>query len=111
METTVPEDKLARRVSGWQESLLIQAQREAEAVERSGKKVTWLLRGEPDMGTPQHIIDAGKSALDDGFSRYTSAEGILPLREAIAERVHGLSGLKVDPKSEIVVTTGATMGI
>jgi aspartate/methionine/tyrosine aminotransferase len=105
------EAKLAGRVSQWKGSLLIQLQREAEAAEQSGKKITWLLRGEPDFDTPRHIVEAGKKAIDQGFSHYTGAEGVLPLREGIAERVRTTSGMAVDPTTDVIVTTGATMGL
>lgn len=40
--------------------------------------------GEPDFGTPQHVCDAAKRALDDGKTKYTPGPGIPELRAAIA---------------------------
>lgn len=105
------EYRLAERVTGWKPSILLEVEREARAVEKRGEKVTWLLRGEPDFDTPQHIIEAGKKALDDGFSHYVDANGMMPLREAIADRQEALTGLKLDPATEVQVTTGATNGV
>lgn len=63
--------------------------------------------GEPDVPTPKHIIDAAKKALDDGLTTYTNPAGIPALREAIAEKLEAEQGLRYDPKTEIIVTTGA----
>lgn len=43
-----------------------------------------LTLGEPNFDTPQNIIDAGKKALDEGYTHYTPNAGITELREAIA---------------------------
>lgn len=64
-------------------------------------------RGDPDYATPPHIIAAAKKALDDGFTHYTAFPGLLPLREAIAEKLQTEDGITVDPRLEIVVTSGA----
>lgn len=64
-------------------------------------------RGEPDIPTPKHIIDAAKQALDSGFTTYTSPAGLLELRKAIAEKFRRDNGLEYDPDDQIIVTTGA----
>ena len=43
--------------------------------------------GEPDFNTPAHIINAGKKAMDDGFTKYTAGPGMIELREAIIEKL------------------------
>ena len=40
--------------------------------------------GEPNFDTPQNIIEAAKTALDEGYTHYTPNAGIKELREAIA---------------------------
>ncbi len=40
--------------------------------------------GQPDFPTPAHIVEAARKALADGHHGYTPANGILPLREAVA---------------------------
>ena len=42
-------------------------------------------RGEPDIPTPPHIIEAAKKALDEGKTAYTHPAGLPALREAIAQ--------------------------
>jgi len=75
------------------------------------KDVIRLEVGEPDFDTPKHIKDAAKKALDEGFTHYTSSSGILPLREAIAEKIKKDTGADVDPRKEVVVTDGGSCAI
>src|SRR4051794_41708637 len=41
--------------------------------------------GETDLRTPNFISQAAKKALDEGYTFYTHARGITPLREAIRD--------------------------
>ena len=70
------------------------------------KDVISLGIGEPDFTTPQPIIDAGIHALQKGETHYTSNAGILQLRQAIAENLERLYGVRYDPVSEIIITVG-----
>jgi len=63
-------------------------------------------RGDPDFDTPPHIIDAAHEAMLRHSNDYTPPEGILPLREAIAERVRRINNIHVDPETEVVITNG-----
>ena len=78
---------------------------------RGMKDVIRLEVGEPDFDTPKHIKDAAKRALDNGFTHYTSSTGILPLREAIAEKTKREAGVDVDPRREVLVTDGGSCAI
>ena len=62
--------------------------------------------GEPDFDTPPHIRAAAKESLDRGETHYSSNLGEDGLRQAIAKRMARVSGLKVDPEREIIVTVG-----
>ena len=42
--------------------------------------------GQPDFRTPDHIVQAGKDALDDGAHGYTPAAGLPELRESVARQ-------------------------
>jgi len=75
------------------------------------KDVIRLEVGEPDFDTPEHIKDAAKKALEKGFTHYTSSAGILPLREAVAEKTKKETGVEVDPKREVVVTDGGSCAL
>ena len=63
--------------------------------------------GEPDFPTPPHIVEAGRAALRDGYTRYSPNAGYRELREAIAEKLRKVNGLEVDPVREVFVTVGA----
>ena len=69
-----------------------------------------LARGEPDIPTPKHIIEAAKAALDEGRTGYTDPAGMPTLRDAIAHKV-AADGLIYDPATEIIVTAGGQKGI
>jgi aminotransferase len=71
------------------------------------RDVITLGRGDPDISTPKHIVDAAKRALDDGQTTYTDPAGLRALREEIARKLERDNGLVYDPEQEIVVTTGA----
>lgn len=75
------------------------------------KDVVRLEVGEPDFDTPEHIRHAAKKALDKGFTHYTPSAGILPLREAIAEKTKKEIGIDVDPKKEVAVTAGGSCAV
>jgi aminotransferase len=79
--------------------------------ERSGQKVIHLEIGRPDFDTPIHIKEAAKKALDRGYVHYTPNDGILPLREAIADELRKQNGVAYDPNTEIIVTVGAAQAI
>src|SRR2546427_11104320 len=57
----------------------------ARRLEAAGHTVVHLEIGEPDMATPQHVVDAGIRALRDGLTRYALAAGVPELRDAIAQ--------------------------
>lgn len=63
-------------------------------------------RGDPDFDTPEHIVAAAKHAMIHHYADYTPPEGIIALREAIAERVKKINNIDVDPETEVVVTNG-----
>lgn len=67
--------------------------------------------GEPDFETPWHVREAAISSLERGMTSYTSNQGMMELREAIAGFLEEKYGLKYDGPSEIVVTVGASEGI
>lgn len=78
----------------------------ARELEAEGKEVVHLQIGEPDFPTPEHIQDAARQAMRDGYTKYGPARGFTEVREAIAADVSASRGIPVDPE-EVVVTTGA----
>jgi len=61
--------------------------------------------GEPDFNTPSHIIEAGKKAMDDGFTKYTAGPGMIEFRRAICEKLERENGISYEP-ADILVSNG-----
>ena len=78
----------------------------ARALEATGRSVIHLEIGEPDFDTPRHIKDAAaRGLLEQGMTHYTAAEGIAPLRQAIADDVKRWKGIEATPE-QVIVTPG-----
>jgi len=78
----------------------------AKALEAKGKSIINLGIGQPDFRTPEHIVEAGIKALRDGHHGYTAANGILPLREAVAKDIHRRLQVEISPERVLVVPGG-----
>lgn len=78
----------------------------ARALEAQGRSVIHLEIGEPDFPTPRHIVEAGKKALDEGWTHYGPTPGLPELRQAVAAHVSGTHGIAVGPQ-HVAVTPGA----
>ena len=62
-----------------------------------GRDVINLGIGQPDFRTPDFIVEAAVKALREGHHGYTPANGIPPLREAVAADLHKRFGVEVSP--------------
>ena len=99
--------RLASRMDRIGTETAFEAAARARALEATGREVIHLEIGEPDFDTPRHISQAAARALlEEGMTHYTSAEGIRPLREAIAADVKRWKGIDASP-DQVVVTPGA----
>ena len=78
----------------------------ARKLEAEGKKIVHLEIGEPDFATPDNIVEAGISALQNGYTHYTPAGGIKEVREAVAAFVSRMLKCEVDG-SEVVLVPGS----
>lgn len=78
----------------------------ATSLASEGMDVINLGIGQPDFPTPDHIVEAAVKALKDGHHGYTPANGILPLREAVAADLQGRYGAEVNPDNVIIVPGG-----
>lgn len=78
----------------------------AKQLERAGKSIIHLEIGEPDFDTPENIVQAAVTALQNGAHHYGPSAGLPELREAIAADVSARRNVSVDP-AEVVVTPGA----
>ncbi|MBG7620641.1 pyridoxal phosphate-dependent aminotransferase [Herbaspirillum sp. AP02] len=77
----------------------------------SEKGAVNLGQGFPDFHCDPTLVNAVTQAMQEGLNQYPPMAGVLPLREAIADKVEQLYGQRYDPVSEITVTAGATQGI
>lgn len=84
---------------------------EVRALQTEGRELVSLMRGEPDLATPAHIVEAAAKALAAGRTAYPDNRGEPRLREAVARKLARDNGLGYDPGTEVLVTTGATFGI
>lgn len=78
----------------------------ATELQRQGKDIINLGIGQPDFPTPGHIVEAAVKALRDGHHGYTPANGILPLREAVAADLHKRFSVEVSPEAVMIVPGG-----
>jgi aspartate/methionine/tyrosine aminotransferase len=77
----------------------------ARALEKQGKSVIHLEIGEPDFPSPPHVIEAGKRALDEGWTKYGATQGLPELREVIANYISQTRGIRVGAE-HVCVTPG-----
>lgn len=79
---------------------------------RAGKDIIDLGMGNPDLGTPQHIVDKLIEAASKPHNhRYSASMGITKLREAISNWYQRKFGVDIDPDTETIVTIGVKEGL
>jgi L-glutamine---4-(methylsulfanyl)-2-oxobutanoate aminotransferase len=81
--------------------------RVAEAAAREGETLVDLGRGNPEVGPPEHVIEAAqRAAADPRAHGYPPFRGLPELREAIARRYLEVYGVALDPDTEVAVVPG-----
>jgi len=79
---------------------------------RAGQDIIDLGMGNPDLGTPQHIVDKlTEAAQKPPNHRYSASMGITKLRMAIASWYDRRFGVSIDPDNEAIATIGVKEGI
>src|SRR5215467_4629213 len=78
----------------------------ATALAAQGRDIINLGIGQPDFKTPEHIVEAAVKALRDGHHGYTPAQGILPLRVAVAQDLLRRHGVEVNPDHIVIMPGG-----
>ena len=81
--------------------------KEAAELAAAGRSVIHLSIGEPGFTAPEPVRRAACAAIERGETEYTSALGLEPLRERIADWYATRFGRKVD-RQRIVITAGAS---
>jgi aspartate aminotransferase len=97
--------KLADRMSRLLIEGAFEVLQRAKALEAQGRSIIHLEIGEPDFDTPKHVIEAGKKALDEGWTHYGPTPGFMDFREVIAQYVSSTRNIKVGPEN-VCVTPG-----
>ena len=100
----------ASRMSRTSVSPTLKVAAEADRLRRQGVDVVDLGAGEPDFGTPDHVKNAAKAALDANFTKYTPSAGVLELRDAVAQRYRLDYGVEIKPE-EVIITAGAKQAL
>lgn len=86
--------------------------RVAEHAALDGEPLVDLGRGNPEVGPPQHVIDALAAAANEPSAHgYPPFRGLPALREAIAARYSALYGVELDPHSEVTIVPGTKTAI
>src|SRR5262249_40748041 len=67
-----------------------------------------LAQGVCDTEVPTPVREGAQRAIDAGTNSYTRAEGLAPIRRAIAAKMRRVNGLACDPETEVVGHSGST---
>ena len=102
--------ELSRKAQRIEASVTLAITAKAKEMKENGIDVISFGAGEPDFNTPANIINAAIKAMEEGNTKYTNVNGILPLREAICRKFKEDNGLIYKP-SQIVVSTGAKQSL
>jgi aspartate/methionine/tyrosine aminotransferase len=78
----------------------------ARALEAQGRSIIHLEIGEPDFETPAHVREAGKRAIDEGWTHYGPTPGYNDFREAIAGYVSRTRRIPASIENVCVVPGG-----
>lgn len=97
---------LSEKALGIKPSSTLSITEKAGVLRKEGKDVISFSVGEPDFDTPEHIKKAAVVAINEGFTKYTPAAGIVELRQAVAKKLKEDNGLDYD-YTQIVISNGA----
>ncbi|MDP2071856.1 MAG: pyridoxal phosphate-dependent aminotransferase [Methylotenera sp.] len=101
---------LSKRVQSIKESPTLAITAKAGKYKAEGRDIIGLAAGEPDFDTPQHIKDAAKTAIDNGFTKYTPVAGIPGLKKAIVNKFKNENGFDY-ALNEVIVGVGGKQTI
>jgi aspartate aminotransferase len=97
---------LADALSRIKPSATIVVTQKARDLKAAGRDIISLSVGEPDFDTPDNIKKAAVDAIARGETKYPPVSGIVPLRQAIADKFKRENGLDYKPSQTIVGTGG-----
>lgn len=97
--------KFAERMSRLGTETAFEVLAQVNALKAEGRDIVSFSIGEPDFATPENIREAGKKAIDEEYTHYTSSAGIMEFREVIAEEINRTRGTDYTA-ANVVVTPG-----
>ena len=104
--------RLAERIHTLPPYLFAELDRKLEAKRSEGVDVISLGVGDPDLPTPDHIVEAMREAVrDPSTHRYPSYYGSLEFRSAVAAWYGRRFGVQLDPETEVMALIGSKEGI
>ena len=101
-----PPSLLATRMSRLSTESAFQTSARVRELVDSGRDIVNLGIGSPDFLTADHIVDAGRKALQDGYHFYTDPKGLPELRDAVATTIRTRLGCNVDIENILIVPGG-----
>ena len=89
---------------GTENSFIILAK--AKKLESEGREIINLGIGQPDFLTPKNIVEAAKTALDNGHHGYTPANGTMELREGVSRHIKKMYGADIESERVFIAPGG-----
>lgn len=77
----------------------------AKEMKANGVDVVGFGAGEPDFNTPDNINEAAIRAINEGFTKYTPASGIMELKQAVCDKFKKFNNISYEP-AQIVISNG-----
>lgn len=102
--------QLSDRIQSIKPSPTLAVTNKAAELKAAGQDIIALGAGEPDFATPEHVNEAAKIAIDEGFTRYTAVDGIKELKQAVIAKFAQDNQLNYQPE-QILVSCGAKHSI
>jgi aspartate aminotransferase len=96
---------LARRIREVQPSATLAVDAKARQLKAQGVNVVGFGAGEPDLDTPEHIVQAGVKAMSTGDTKYGARRGA-ELKQAVCNKLKRENGLEYQP-AQVLVSNGA----
>jgi aspartate aminotransferase len=106
MLLTEIEHRLAKRMEHCEEAATLKIAAQAALLRSQGKKIVSLSTGEPNFPTPDNIKQAAIKAIEQNFTKYTSAEGMPELRAVVAEKFKKDNGIESSAEQVLISSGG-----
>lgn len=100
----------AARIGRTQSAVTFAMAARARALRAAGHDVISLSIGEPDLGTPPHVIEAAHRAAEDGQTRYPPLAGTEALRAAVVRKFARDQSMTITP-GDVLITNGGKQAI